>query len=419
MCAVECGRIIGDNDHGCGICRECHIDLAAGHICDLQQLDLGGFRRDCINGRLLVGFLCAVQRDDGMLCIGHILVRDHDCHLGSILVDSGICTGLGDILGLCGHQRFTECAALAVIIRIEVDAGEDIAAAAPERCEIHARIRIAAERLRLRDRAGGIVLAAEIVFGDAELGLRIILVDRSLNGRQDRHIDLTPLTDPAVLDEALFIERSDGLEPVLRTLAAGFGIIMDIEDIEQPDAGLFGCLLHRIEIVIEIPVIAALCLNRFPFVVVIGICEMIVCGVAVECRAEDLSLRIELLDGCRNLSGFVAQLLHADLLRMDAAVCTRPERRLIVERIALHTGRGLRIAELADDVIHIFIHIDLAVGEIGLLGECAALDHLNFVPARRRSGFLLGDGALFVGGNIARELESRQLIPEAVFLCFL
>ena len=63
--------------------------------------------------------------------------------------------------------------------------------------------------------------------------------------------------------------------------------------------------------------IAALCLQRFPFGAGLIVCEVVVCGIAVERRAVDFSLRIELLDGCRDFCGFLAQFLCTDRLRMN------------------------------------------------------------------------------------------------------
>ena len=417
LCICECIFIVGDCDHCRTVCRQRHINLAVLDIEYIHILDIRGCAADRVNSGLFIGLGCALQRDDRVLRCGQVLVRDHNRDGGSIRSFRRICACLGNIFGLCRHQDLTEFTALAVIIGIEIQAGENVAAAAPERCEIHICICIAAERLCLCDCTGRLIVAAEIVFGDAELCTRIILVDRSLHRRQDRHIFHAPLTDPAVLDEILFVKRPDGLQPVVSTVPAGFGIIMDIQHIEQARSRFLGSLLHGIEIIVNIPMIAALCLQRFPFGAGLIVCEVVVCGVTVERRAVDLSLRIQLLDGCRNFCGFLAQLLCADRLRMNAAVRMMPERGLIIQRISLNARFRLRIAQLPDDVIDIFIHIDHTVFEIRFLCECAALCQLDFVPACRRCRLCLGDGALLIRCRIACELQGGQLIIDAAALC--
>ena len=398
--------IITDNDHCSRVGRECDIDCIAGNIVhNVDQANIGGIAVYCIDRSRLILRAAVFELNGSILRIGQALVCEHHSDLTVVLTaDRRIGGSKRHIICHSRNERIAEMTAVSVIVGIQLHAGEDIVAAAPERCKINICICIAAERFCLCDRTADLIITAEVVFRNGELRAGIIGINGILDRRQDRDILLTPLSDPAILHKALFIERADRLQSVLCAVSAGFGVVVDIQHIEQPHTGFIACLLHIIEILVDIPVIFPVGVGSVP---VITVSKMIVCRVAVERRSEDLCFRVNGFDRFGKLDGLFGQLGHCDGVGVHTTVCMLPECRLVIKAIALNTGRTACITERIDDVIDILVHVYGSVRQIGGHGESTALCEFHRIPAAGGCCFRFRYAAVLIGCHIACHLQRR------------
>ena len=189
---------------------------------------------------------------------------------------------------------------------------------------------------------------------------------------------------------------------------------MNIQHIQQTGTSCIGCLFHLIQVAVQIPVIALLCLEGSPFGRAVVIRQVIVGGVAIQGRAEDLRIGIQCLHCLCHFHGFFVQLRNGHRIRMQPAVSGIPQSRLIVQAVALDAGSALRISQLFDDVMHILIHIYVSVRQIRRIRKGTALGQHNLVPPVGGSSLRFGYGTVLVRCHIACQLQSRQLIANAV-----
>ncbi len=157
---------------------------------------------------------------------------DDDHPVGVARIDAGVDGRVGDVRGVGVDRRVAELAAGAVVVEIHVERGVDEARAAVELPQAGGEDALAAEdaqHVGLGDRAGDVVAAAVVVFGDGDLGAGIEVVDVALDARQqsDRALGC-PLGDPAMSPQWLIQlrfgvgripERARGLDAAATTAA--------------------------------------------------------------------------------------------------------------------------------------------------------------------------------------------------------
>jgi len=93
-----------------------------------------------------------------------------------------------------------------------------------------------------------------------------------------------------------------------------------------------------------------------------------------------------------------------------------PQDWFIVQAVSLNTGRSGGVAQGLDQIVDVFIHVNIIVCNIRFECQSSVFLEFDFLPAGGWSCFRFQNGSGFVCRNIARHLQGCHLVRDVVFL---
>ena len=258
------GFFIRDDNLCNGERRKFYLYLISIHIVlNVQNFDVAAVLGNGIDNGALIIYTAALQRNDRIFCAGTALVGECCCDSSLVVsLNGGENSCLGEILGFGFHQCIAECAALSVVVRVEVESGFHIGAfrkCTPVCCKVYSLICECTQRLSFCDgrnnRLAGVLFVGnvgKIVLCQRQLCTGIILFNGLLHSGQERKILSEIGLEPAFLLVVRVVQASCSLQDALIG-AAILCIIVNVHRIQKASAVGFLRICHLFQVEIHVP----------------------------------------------------------------------------------------------------------------------------------------------------------------------